>query len=68
MYFLTDFQHGGKIVLCKCVNSFSRTIYAAKLAKSGNGSVDFLEKFKERKQDPVHQKEGKDNHTFLNVV
>jgi hypothetical protein len=55
-------------VLCNCVNSSSRKIPETKLAKSGNASIDFLEKFKERKKDPVPQKARKHKHKFLLVV
>jgi len=68
MYFLTDFQHGGRNVLRNSINSSSRTIHATKLEKSGNYSIDFFEGFKETKQESVHQKSITHKHALLHVI
>jgi len=53
MYFLIDFQHGGREVLRKGINSCSRTNHDTKEAKSRKGSIEFFEEFRERNEECV---------------
>jgi hypothetical protein len=68
MYFLTDFQNGGRNVLRNSSNSSSRMIHATKLKKPGNGSIDFFEGLNETKQESVHQKSIKHKQESLHAV